>query len=141
MEGRGANSRFLPKFEIFAEISDFRRNFEFSPNFQIFTEISDFRSKRSKMFSRSRRAARPLPPPPRRRPRRRCGGGRGRRRGRGQNLISESIQFRILSEKLVQAHCSARHQAIPRSSRLHCQARHLRGNEHSSAPPTVRPQT
>ena len=32
-----------PKFEIFAEISDFRQIFRFSPNFQIFAEISDFR--------------------------------------------------------------------------------------------------
>ena len=57
------NSRFSPKFQIFAEISDFRQNFRFSPKFEIFAQIRDFRSKRSKMFSRSRQAARPLPPP------------------------------------------------------------------------------
>ena len=43
-------------------IRDFRRNFRYSLKFQIFAEIRDFRSKSSKIISRSRRAARPLSP-------------------------------------------------------------------------------
>ena len=37
------NPRFLPKFQIFAKILDFRLNPRFSPKFQSFAKIPDFR--------------------------------------------------------------------------------------------------